>query len=129
MDVTARLGDQTLQIGDIVSTDLDHLDLAFDIIGTAPIERVDIFNGLDLVRTIRPWHDQAALSRLRVTCAGQHYRGRGRLVKWDVSAHLTGGKIDRINAINFWNPNRQPTQISATESGVENSNNWRRIIG
>ena len=86
MDVTARLGDQTLQIGDIVSTELDHLDLAFDIIGTAPIERVDIFNGLDLVRTIRPWHDQAALSRLRVTCAGQHYRGRGRLVKWDVSA-------------------------------------------
>jgi hypothetical protein len=116
MNVTARLGDQTLQIGDIVSTELDHLDLAFDIIGTAPIERVDIFNGLDLVRTIRPWHDQAALSRLRVTCAGQHYRGRGRLVKWDVSANLTGGKIDRINAINFWNPNRQPTQISATEA-------------
>jgi hypothetical protein len=63
MDVTARLGDQTLQIGDIVGTDLDHLDLAFDIIGTAPIERVDIFNGLDLVRSIRPWHDQATLSR------------------------------------------------------------------
>ena len=115
MDVTASLGDQTLQIGDIVSTDLDHLDLAFDIIGTAPIERVDIFNGLDLMRTIRPWDDQAALSRLRVTCAGQHYRGRGRLVKWDVSANLTGGKIDRINAVNFWNPNRQPKQISATE--------------
>jgi hypothetical protein len=116
MDVTARLGDQTLQIGDIVSTDLDHLDLAFDIIGTAPIERVDIFNGLDLVRSIRPWHDQATLSRLRVTCAGQHYRGRGRLVKWDVSANLTGGKIECINAINFWNPNRQPKQISATEA-------------
>ena len=116
MDVTASLGDRTLQIGDIVSTDLDHLDLAFDIIGTAPIERVDIFNGLDLVRTIRPWHDQASLSRLRVTCAGQHYRGRGRLVKWDVSANLTGGKIDRIDAVNFWNPNRQPKQISATEA-------------
>ncbi|MDA8873225.1 DUF3604 domain-containing protein [Alphaproteobacteria bacterium] len=116
MDVTASLGERTLQIGDIVSTDLDHLDLAFDIIGTAPIERVDIFNGLDLVRTIRPWHDQASLSRLRVTCAGQHYRGRGRLVKWDVSANLTGGKIDRIDAVNFWNPNRQPKQISATEA-------------
>ena len=31
MDVTARLGDQTLQIGDIVSTDLDHLDLALTL--------------------------------------------------------------------------------------------------
>ena len=38
------------------------------------------------------------------------------MVKWDVSANLTGGKIECINAINFWNPNRQPKQISATEA-------------
>ena len=116
MDVTARLGEDRLQIGDIVTTDLDHLDLAFHIIGTAPLERVDIFNGLDLVRTIRPWNEQSPLSRLRVTCAGQHYRGRGRLVKWDVSTNFSGGKIGRINPVNFWNPNRQPQQISATEA-------------
>jgi hypothetical protein len=114
MNVTARAGDQHLQIGDIATSDADKLNLAFEIIGTAPLERVDIFNGLDLVRTIRPWNDQSPLSRLRVTCAGQHYRGRGRLVKWDASTAFSAGTVKRINAVNFWNPNRQPQQVSAT---------------
>ena len=116
LNVTASLGEDTLQIGDIVTTDQDHLDLAFEVIGTAPIERVDIFNGLDLVRIIRPWNDQRPLNRLRVTCAGQHYRGRGRLVKWDVSTVFSDGKISRISPVNFWNPNRQPEQISVTKA-------------
>ena len=116
LNVTASLGEDTLQIGDIVTTNQDNLDLAFDVIGTAPIERVDIFNGLDLVRIIRPWNDQRPLNRLRVTCAGQHYRGRGRLVKWDVSTVFSDGKIGRISPVNFWNPNRQPEQISVTKA-------------
>ena len=116
LDVTASLGDDTLQIGDIVTTDLDQLELKFNVIGTAPIERLDIFNGLDLIKTIRTWNDQSPLSRLRVTCAGQHYRGRGRLVKWDVSTTFSDGKIVRISPVNFWNPNRQPQQTSPTEA-------------
>ena len=114
MNVTACAGDQHLQIGDIATSDADKLNLEFEIIGTAPLERVDIFNGLDLVRTIRPWNDQSPLSRLRVTCAGQHYRGRGRLVKWDASTAFSAGTVKRINPVNFWNPNRQPQQVSPT---------------
>jgi len=51
---------------------------------------------------------------LRVTCAGQHYRGRGRLVKWDASTAFSAGTVKRINPVNFWNPNRQPQQVSPT---------------
>ena len=121
LDVTASLGDKTLQIGDIVNTDQNQLDLSFNVIGTAPVERVDIFNGMDLVQTIRPWNEHAPLNRIRVTCAGQHYRGRGRLVKWDVSANFSDGEINRINAINFWNPNRQPKLVSANKA------NWKTV--
>ena len=76
---------------------------------------------MELVQTIRPWNEHAPLTRIRVTCAGQHYRGRGRLVKWDVCANFSDGKINRINAINFWNPNRQPKLVSASKA------NWKTV--
>ena len=108
MDVSATDGDKRWAIGEITTSDQAAVTLDFEVIGTAPIERLDIFDGLDLVRTIRPSGGQSTGDRLRVTCAGQHYRGRGRLVKWDVKAAFDHGKIDRIKPINFWNPNRQP---------------------
>ena len=37
-------------------------------------------------------------------------------MKWDVSANFSDGKINRINAINFWNPNRQPQLVSANRA-------------
>ena len=55
---------------------------------------------------------------MRITCAGQHYRGRGRLVKWE-AARLDAGQINKYKTINFWNPNRQPKLISETEISWE----------
>ena len=108
MDVSATDGNKRWSIGEITTSDQTSVTLDFEVIGTAPIERIDIFDGLDLVRAIRPWGEQSAGDRLRVTCAGQHYRGRGRLVKWDVKAAFDHGRIEKIKPINFWNPNRQP---------------------
>lgn len=113
MNVTATIGDEVVQIGDIVSTSADELEFNFEVHGTAPIEKIDVFDGLDHIQTIRPWAQTKTLSRLRVTCAGQHYRGRGRLVKWDVFAKVGAGMIERISPINFWNPNRQPVLETA----------------
>jgi hypothetical protein len=108
MDVSVAVGEMKLPIGEIFETNAKTARLNYEVIGTAPIERIDIFDGLDLIETVRPWAGSGAMSRVRITCAGQHYRGRGRLVKWDAIAEISKGKIIRIAPINFWNPNRQP---------------------
>ncbi len=42
-------------MGDIVRTTQDIVDLAIDVSGSAPIERIDVFDGLDLIETYRPF--------------------------------------------------------------------------
>lgn len=106
---------ETCMMGDAVQTDSERASLAIDLEGSAPIERIDIFDGLDLIETIRPWDLEDGNSRLRITCAGQHYRGRGRLVRWSGKADLSAGAFTDLKAINFWNPNRQP---AITEAGA-----------
>lgn len=113
VDVRARFDDDTPPciIGDAVETSSTEMHLDIDIVGTAPIERVDIFDGLTLLETVRPWPVDKSLNRLRVTCAGQHYRGRGRLVRWSGEAKISDGAISRITAVNFWNPFLKPELI------------------
>ena len=99
--------ENSINIGDVVQTDSSNLVMSIEVEGTAPIERVDVFDGFQIIETIRPWQmtDQP---RLRITCAGQNYRGRGRLVRWNGFAKLGKGEIKDISAINFWNPQKQP---------------------
>ena len=72
-----------------------------------------------LFKPVRPWTLSNQIERLRITCAGQHYRGRGRLVKWEVAARFDAGQIEKYNTVNFWNPNKQPKLISETEISWE----------
>ena len=123
LDVTAGFDTDTpsCRMGDIVGTDSAGLDLQIDVEAAAPIERIDIFDGLDNLATLRPWSLDDRQGRLRITCAGQHYRGRGRLVRWTGTAQTTEGSIRRIGAVNFWNPHHQPQQTS------DNRVDWRVV--
>ena len=114
LDVSATAEDRIL-IGDIVETGRDSVDVNFEVEGTAPIERVDIFDGMEIIHTIRPWSLDQQTPRLRITCAGQNYRGRGRLVRWKGTATLSDGVMRAIKAVNFWNPLKQP---SLTHNGI-----------
>ena len=56
-----------------------EVDLVIEVVGSAPIERLDIFDGLDLIETIRPYMAQrsrpprtAGLSGRRVSRPGAH---------------------------------------------------------
>ncbi len=113
LNVTATFADDACMMGDEIQVPDEQVSLNIEAEGSAPLERIDIFDGLDLLRTIRPWDLSAGPDRLRITCAGQHYRGRGRLVKWTGKATLDAGRIERLGAVNFWNPNRQPTLTDA----------------
>ena len=64
-----------------------HVDLATD----APLERLEIWDGLDLIETVRPYEESSLGQRIRISCRGQEYRGRGRLVNWQGKARFTPG--------------------------------------
>lgn len=103
-------------MGDIVRHGGPTVDFRFDVLASAAIERVDIFNGLTLLRTIRPFSAGDLGRRIRVVWEGAEYRGRGRQSTWDGKAQLSGNRIERSQAINFFNLDRQFTQLDSTRA-------------
>lgn len=95
-------------MGDIVAVDDDVFDFTVDILGTAPIERVEIRDGLDLLEVVRPYGPEHLGARIRVIWEGAETRGRGRNAVWDGSAVFSGNRIRDFRGINFWNAERPP---------------------
>jgi hypothetical protein len=94
-------------MGDIVRAGTVPMQLAADIIGTAPLERIDVLHGTRVVQTIRPYDAAALGRRVRVLWQGAEYRGRGRETRWQGTLALAGNRIARFAAVNFLNPERQ----------------------
>lgn len=104
----------TAIMGDIVQTDRETATFNLEVSAQSPIEKVELFDGLNMIERLRPYGEADLGARYRITCKGQETRGRQRLVKWTASADLEGGEISRIQATNFYNPDRQPAQVSST---------------
>jgi hypothetical protein len=63
--------------------------------GTAPIESLELYQGKQVIETVRP---RAFVSlensrRVRVSWRGSRIRGRGRRVRWDGTVRVTGAAI------------------------------------
>jgi hypothetical protein len=97
-------------MGDIVRTGGETLSLSVECIAQAPIERIDVLNGTEVLATLRPFTREDLGGRIRVIWQGAEYRGRGRQVHWAGSVRLTCGRIGRIAPINAWNHER-PTLL------------------
>ena len=97
---------QRLLMGDIAGVQDDEVDLVADVEGSAPIECIDIFDGLDLLETIRPYGPGDLGRRVRLVYEGAEYRGRARTTTWDGTLCITGNRIERTNVINNWNLDR-----------------------
>jgi len=96
---------QRAMMGDIVSYEYGKVLLSVNITGTAPIESVEIRNGLDIVGTFRPYdkNDISHSKRLKIAWSGSELRGRARKISWDGTLKLSGNTISSVRAINFWN--------------------------
>ena len=100
-------------MGDIVLLPEGEVEFDVEILAPAPIERVDLFNGKDLVETIRP-HETGDLGpRIRVIWEGATYRGRAREVVWDGRATFHGASIRAARPINFLNPDKTLDRVGA----------------
>ncbi len=108
-------------MGDIVHLPAGEVELSVDILAAAPIERVDLFNGRELIETMRPYGDTDLGARIRVLWEGAEYRGRAREVIWDGSATFAGDAIVEATPINFFN--RDKTLDRVGENGLA----WRSL--
>ena len=101
-------------MGDIVHLPDGDMSLNISITAAAPIERLDIFNGLELIETYKPFSNKDLGNKIRVIWEGAEYRGRFRQVKWDGEATIFGNEIISSNPINFFNPDKSLTQTSTS---------------
>jgi len=102
-------------MGDIVHVPAGDVTLKAEINCSTAIERVDIFNGLELIETMRPYRQDELGSRIRVIWEGAEYRGRFRQVIWDGSAFLSDNEITAATAINFFNKDKKLEQPAPNE--------------
>ena len=101
-------------MGDIVRTSAREVMLSIDVTTSAPIERIEIRNRMNVLETFRPYSEQDLGRRIRVIWEGSEYRGRGRQTVWDGSAEVQGNTIERIQPINLWNLDKRLEQKSPT---------------
>ena len=93
-------------MGDIVHLPNGDLSISINIEAAAAIERLDIFNGKDLVETYKPYSENELGNRIRIIWEGAEYRGRFRQVIWDGYAKIKNNKVLSAQPINFFNPDK-----------------------
>ena len=82
--------------------------------GTGPLERIDVFRGLELIHTVSPYTEAsfARSDRYRIAWAGSRVRGRDRLTRWDGSLELSAGRILAAETWAMENPEKGITRRS-----------------
>lgn len=104
-DARSALADHAI-MGDIVKISSDHVQFNIEVMGSAPIESIEVRNGLEVVETFRPYDASDLGTRLRIVYEGAEYRGRGRAVLWNGSATVKNNSIKRAHQFNNWNQDR-----------------------
>ena len=108
---TATLQVREALMGDIIRPGPVPMQLTGEVIGTAPIDRVDILHGTAVAQTIRPYGAAELGRRVRVLWQGAEYRGRGRETIWQGSLSLEENTFTRFAQVNFLNPERHVREI------------------
>jgi hypothetical protein len=104
-----------LVMGDIARVSDDEIEFAAEVWGSAPIERLDLYDGLDLVETLRSYTVAQLGTRVRLVYEGAEYRGRARTTVWDGSLTVQGNRILRSAVINNWNLDRGIVEQSGSQ--------------
>ncbi len=110
-----------LMMGDIARVADESAELRVEVVGSAPVERLDVFSGRKLIETVRPYSANDLGRRVRVTMEGAEYRGRARTTVWDGSLKIDGNAIARAEMFNNWNLDR------GLRSQSKDALNWKAV--
>lgn len=112
LDVELATGNgRTAIMGDVITAGANVPHLRVRAVGTAPIESVEVRNGLNAVKTLRPYDKDDLGNRVKIVWSGAEVRGRDRMVAWDGGLRVRGNAILHAAPINFWNANRPLEQV------------------
>jgi hypothetical protein len=103
-------------MGDIIRPKGVPMKLSVEVIGTAPLERVDVLHGTQVVQSARPFGASDLGRRVRILWQGAEYRGRGRETVWQGKLAITGNRIARFAPVNFLNPERKVQEVTPGDS-------------
>ncbi|MET0633193.1 MAG: DUF3604 domain-containing protein [Xanthobacteraceae bacterium] len=95
------------RMGDIIRPGAAPMRLTAEVIGTAPVERLEVLHGTRVAHTVRPFAAADLGRRVRVLWQGAEYRGRGRETLWQGKLNLSGNRFARYAPVNFLNPERK----------------------
>ena len=102
-------------MGDIVRTGESEARFSIDVHASAPIERIEIRNGLECLETFRPFTEEELGRRIRIIWEGSEYRGRGRETTWDGSVSLEANAFEQVVPINRYNLDKKFEQVTGSE--------------
>jgi hypothetical protein len=100
-------------MGDIIRPGAVAMNLSVEVLGTAPLDRVDVLHGTQVVQSARPFTAADLGRRIRILWQGAEYRGRGRETLWNGKLAVTGNRITRFAPVNFLNPERKVQEVTA----------------
>ena len=120
-DKPATEASRRVMMGDIARIADDEIELHIEVAGSAPIERLDIFDGTELIETVRTYGANDLDGRVRLIYTGAEYRGRARTTVWDGSLKLSGNALSDARMFNNWNLDRGIR--SRTEDGIT----WKAV--
>ena len=95
-------------------------EISVNVVGTAPIERVDIFRGLERIYTFPATIERGA-DQIRVAWSGQRIRARNRLVRWDGSLEIDRGRVLDAEGYAF------DTPAEGIEAVTERTVSWKSV--
>lgn len=125
----AEISVREARMGDIIRPGAMPMRLAAEVIGTAPVERVDVLHGTNVVKTVCPYVAADLGRRVRVRWEGAEYRGRGREVIWQGKLTLAGNRISRFAPVNFLNPERKVLEVTPGTALTWNSVTTGNLAG
>ena len=109
-------------MGDIIRPGITPMTLSVEVIGTTPIDRIDVLHGAQVVKTVRPYAAADLSRRVRVLWQGAEYRGRGRETVWQGELTLTDNRFMRFAQVNFLNP-----ELNVREITPGGALSWRSV--
>lgn len=112
---------EELLIGDIAQVSDNQVTLGIEVVGSAAIEKVDVFDGAECIHTHRPYTNEDLGNRVRLVFSGAEYRGRSRTTTWDGALSIDGNAILDATAFNNWNLDRGIRR--RTETALE----WKAV--
>jgi len=112
IDLKLVANGKVFMMGDIAEAGPETPQLQVSLAGTAPIDRVEIRNGVELIKTLRPCARDNLGPRLKIVWGGAQVRGRDRLVNWDGHLVVHGNSVSAAVPLNFWNANTPLEHIS-----------------